>query len=176
MNSGGVLILTEDQVSELITAGDAISGLTDMLSSMAAGNVVNIPRRRAHAPGFMLHSLSAVDSRLGRAAWKQYTTTRQAFATSRLRAFARCRSFVPREGAKQRSHEPRNRTRVAGRLNNCADELILLPYVLTTPAAACLRIPGSLAVCCPHLLTSHLPSKITWHYSIPLESVSRRSP
>ncbi|MGN6546600.1 MAG: ornithine cyclodeaminase family protein [Aureliella sp.] len=76
MDSSGVLILKEEQVDELVGAADAIGALTEMLSSMAAGNVVNVPRRRAQAPGFVLHSLSAVDSRLGRAAWKQYTTTR----------------------------------------------------------------------------------------------------
>lgn len=75
MDSSGVLILKEEQVEELVGAADAIGALTEMLSSMAAGNVVNVPRRRAQAPGFVLHSLSAVDSRLGRAAWKQYTTT-----------------------------------------------------------------------------------------------------
>lgn len=76
MGPTGVLILKEEQVHDLVSAADAIQVLTEMLSSMADGDVVNIPRRRAQAPGFVLHSLSAVDSRLGRAAWKQYTTTR----------------------------------------------------------------------------------------------------
>lgn len=78
MTPTGVLVLHEEDVSELVAAADAVRHLTEMLRSMAAGNVVNIPRRRAHAPGFMLHSLSAVDHQLARAAWKQYTTTHQA--------------------------------------------------------------------------------------------------
>lgn len=76
-SSSSVLVLKEPEVARLITVADAIRALKEMLLALAAGQIANIPRRRATLPGFTLHSMSAADSRLRRAAWKQYSTTRQ---------------------------------------------------------------------------------------------------
>ncbi|MGN6133635.1 MAG: ornithine cyclodeaminase family protein, partial [Aureliella sp.] len=73
--SQGVLVLKEDEVAALVNADDAIAALKEMLAAMAAGQIANVPRRRASVPGFTLHGMAAADSRLRRAAWKQYSTT-----------------------------------------------------------------------------------------------------
>src|SRR5688500_19630297 len=75
-NSSDVLLLNEADVDRLVSAADAIAALDELLSNWNAGQVANIPRRRASIPGFMLHSMSAADARLERAVWKQYTTTK----------------------------------------------------------------------------------------------------
>ncbi|MFO1064138.1 MAG: hypothetical protein U0892_09770 [Pirellulales bacterium] len=73
----GVLWLKESDVDRLLTPADAVAAVEQMFQPQAAGRVQNVPRRRTAADGMMLHSMSASDARLKRAAWKQYSTTRR---------------------------------------------------------------------------------------------------
>ncbi len=70
------ILLTESDVESLVGIGDAIDVVEEAFREWAAGRADNVPRRRARAPGIVLHSMCASAEYLGRSAWKQYTTTR----------------------------------------------------------------------------------------------------
>jgi alanine dehydrogenase len=72
----GPLYLNEADVTALASPHAAVDAVERMFRSLAACTAQNIPRQRLSLPGMTLHSMSAADSSLGRAAWKQYTTTR----------------------------------------------------------------------------------------------------
>jgi len=70
------LFLTEQDVADLIDMPRSIEVVEEAFRQMAAGEVHNIPRARAKAPGVLLHSMSASATYLGLIGWKNYTTTR----------------------------------------------------------------------------------------------------
>jgi len=72
-----VLFLTESDVESLIDMPASIEAIERAFVALADGTAVNIPRARAKAPGFLLHSMSASAEYLGLAGWKNYTTTSQ---------------------------------------------------------------------------------------------------
>ena len=70
-----VLFLTESDVEYLIDMPASIDAVERAFAAVADGSAVNVPRARAKAPGFLLHSMSATAEYLGLAGWKNYTTT-----------------------------------------------------------------------------------------------------
>lgn len=70
------LFLTEQDVADLIDMPRSIEVVEEGFRQMAAGEVHNVPRARAKAPGVLLHSMSASATYLGLLGWKNYTTTR----------------------------------------------------------------------------------------------------
>jgi len=70
-----VLFLTESDVESLIDMPSSIEVVERAFVALADGSAVNVPRARAGAPGFLLHSMSASAEYLGVAGWKNYTTT-----------------------------------------------------------------------------------------------------
>lgn len=70
------LFLTEADVEQLVAMPEAVEVVEEAFRQWGAGRAMNVPRRRAIASGFMLHSLSATAEYLGYAGWKNYTTTR----------------------------------------------------------------------------------------------------
>ena len=70
-----VLFLTESDVESLIDMPASIDAVERAFAAVADGSAVNVPRARAKAPGFLLHSMSATAEYLGLAGWKNYTTT-----------------------------------------------------------------------------------------------------
>jgi alanine dehydrogenase len=73
----GALYLTESDVERLLDMDTAIEVCAEAFRRLADGDAENIPRRRAKAPGVMLHAMSAAAGYLGLVGWKCYTTTRQ---------------------------------------------------------------------------------------------------
>lgn len=71
------LFLNESDVRELLDMEAAIDLVEAAFRELASGQAQNIPRRRAQAPGIMLHTMSASAEYLGRIGWKSYTTTRE---------------------------------------------------------------------------------------------------
>lgn len=69
------LYLTESDVRELLDMEIAIDVVEEAFKQLAGGGATNVPRARAHAEGFCLHSMSASAQYLGCAGWKAYTTT-----------------------------------------------------------------------------------------------------
>lgn len=70
------LFLTEQDVADLTDIRRSIAVVEDIFRQAAAGQVHNVPRARAKAPGILLHSMSASATSLGLIGWKNYTTTR----------------------------------------------------------------------------------------------------
>ena len=71
------LFLTETDVDRLVDIKVAIEVCEEAFRRLADKEAENIPRARAHAPGIILHSMSAAASYLGMVGWKNYTTTRK---------------------------------------------------------------------------------------------------
>lgn len=69
------LYLTEADVRELLDMEMAIDVVEETFRQLSGGGAMNVPRARAHAEGFYLHTMSAVAQYLGCAGWKAYTTT-----------------------------------------------------------------------------------------------------
>ncbi len=69
------IFLTEDDVREVIDMETAINVVEEAFRAMADGKADNVPRRRAKAPGIMLHMMSAACEYLGYVGFKAYTTT-----------------------------------------------------------------------------------------------------
>lgn len=72
-----MLLISEREVNELVSFGDAIKAVEDGFRLLGSGNAVNLPRRRAIVPGAVLHVLQgAVLGDYGVAGLKAYLTTR----------------------------------------------------------------------------------------------------
>jgi len=69
------LFLTEQDVADLIDMPRSIEVVEEAFRQLAGGQVHNVPRARAKAPGVLLHSMSASATYLGLIGWKNYTTT-----------------------------------------------------------------------------------------------------
>jgi alanine dehydrogenase len=69
------IYLTEADVERLVTMADAIAAVERAFSKLATGDAENVPRFRTHAPGIVLHSMSASAGYLRLVGWKNYTTT-----------------------------------------------------------------------------------------------------
>lgn len=72
-----VLFLTEADVRHLMDIRTAIDLVEEAFRQWAGGKVENVPRRRAAAPGIVLHTMSAAAAYTGLVGWKCYTTTRR---------------------------------------------------------------------------------------------------
>lgn len=70
------IYLTERDVGELADARLAIDAVEEAFRRLASREADNVPRRRAQAPGIVLHTMSAAAAYLGYVGWKCYTTTR----------------------------------------------------------------------------------------------------
>lgn len=71
-----VLFLTESDVRELLTMREAIEAVEDGFRRLAAGEAMNVPRRRARTPEVVLHTMSAGCAAYGLVGFKSYTTSR----------------------------------------------------------------------------------------------------
>ena len=71
------IYLTEDDVRDVIDMEMSIAVIEKAFQALADGQAENVPRRRAKAPGIMLHTMSAAAEYLGLVGWKAYTTTRE---------------------------------------------------------------------------------------------------
>lgn len=72
------LYITEDEVRRLVDMRVALDSVRGAFRGMADGMAENVPRRRAAAPGVMLHGMHAAAGYLGVAGAKVYSTTRAA--------------------------------------------------------------------------------------------------
>src|SRR5947209_11254469 len=72
-----VLLLTEDDVRQVLTMDMALEAVEQGLRKMALDEVQNIPRTRAQTDHAMLHVLSAAAKTLGVMGLKAYSTTRR---------------------------------------------------------------------------------------------------
>jgi ornithine cyclodeaminase/alanine dehydrogenase len=70
------LFLTESDVRELLTMELAIEAVEDGFRRLAAGEAMNVPRRRARTSDVVLHTMSAGCSAYGLVGFKAYTTSR----------------------------------------------------------------------------------------------------
>ena len=70
------IFLTEAEVERLVTMSDAIAAVEQAFRQLGSGGAENVPRVRTHAPGIVLHSMSAAAGYLGLVGGKNYTTTR----------------------------------------------------------------------------------------------------
>jgi len=66
------LYLTEAEVAELVTPTDALEAVEGSFRRLAAGEVENLPRRRARLEGGLFAVMAAVDRELGLAGLKSY--------------------------------------------------------------------------------------------------------
>lgn len=71
-----MLYLTEADVERLLDMPLVLDVVERAFAAWHAGRADNVPRRRAKAPGVVLHSMSAAAEYLGFVGWKNYTTTR----------------------------------------------------------------------------------------------------
>lgn len=69
------LYLTEADVTRLVDMPTTIDVVEQAFHKLGLGEVSNIPRNRATAPGVVLHTMSAAADYLGYCGWKSYTTT-----------------------------------------------------------------------------------------------------
>src|SRR6266566_3197779 len=72
-----VLLLSEDDVRQLLTMDDALEAVEEGLRRLALDEAVNVPRARAQTDHVMLHTLSAAAKSLGVVGLKAYTTGRK---------------------------------------------------------------------------------------------------
>jgi ornithine cyclodeaminase/alanine dehydrogenase-like protein (mu-crystallin family) len=69
------LYLTEADVAVLVDMPTTIQVIEEAFRRLGAGEVDNVPRARAKAPGIVLHTMSATAAYVGLVGWKCYTTT-----------------------------------------------------------------------------------------------------
>ena len=69
-----MLLLTEDDVRQLLTMDMALEAVEEGLRRLALDEAVNIPRARAQTDHVVLHTLSAAAKTLGVAGFKAYST------------------------------------------------------------------------------------------------------
>jgi ornithine cyclodeaminase/alanine dehydrogenase-like protein (mu-crystallin family) len=72
-----VLLLTEEEVRQVLTMDMALEAVEQALRKMALDEVVNIPRSRAQTDHAMLHVMSAAGKTLGVMGFKAYSTSRR---------------------------------------------------------------------------------------------------
>lgn len=72
------LYITEDEVRRLVDMRAALDGVRGAFRALAEGTAENVARRRAAAPGVLLHNMHAAAGYLGVAGAKVYATTRAA--------------------------------------------------------------------------------------------------
>src|SRR5947209_15677849 len=72
-----VLLLTEDNVRQLLTMNIALEAVEEGLRRLALDEAVNVPRARAQTDHTMLHILSAAAKGLGYMGYKAYSTGRK---------------------------------------------------------------------------------------------------
>jgi ornithine cyclodeaminase/alanine dehydrogenase-like protein (mu-crystallin family) len=72
-----VLLLTEDEVRQLLTMEMALEAVELGLRKLALDEAANIPRARAQTDHAMLHSMSAAAKTIGYMGYKCYATTRK---------------------------------------------------------------------------------------------------
>jgi ornithine cyclodeaminase/alanine dehydrogenase-like protein (mu-crystallin family) len=72
-----VLLLTEEDVRQLLTMEMALEGVADGLRKLALDEAQNAPRARTQTDHAMLHVLSASAKTLGVMGYKAYTTSRK---------------------------------------------------------------------------------------------------
>jgi ornithine cyclodeaminase/alanine dehydrogenase-like protein (mu-crystallin family) len=72
------IYLTEDEVQELVDMQDALEAVEGAFRALGEGTAENVPRRRAGAPGVVLHGMHAAAGYLGVVGAKLYATTRAA--------------------------------------------------------------------------------------------------
>src|SRR5438270_8600293 len=72
-----VLLLTEDEVRQLLTMEMALAAVEAGLRKLALDEGVNIPRARAQTDHAMLHSMAASAKTLGYMGYKCYATSRR---------------------------------------------------------------------------------------------------
>lgn len=70
------LLLTEQDVAELLTMSDCVGALEAAFQRQQTGQVMNHPRRRLHVPDGTFHCMEAADLGLGRMAIKAYASFR----------------------------------------------------------------------------------------------------
>src|SRR3954471_6826712 len=73
----GVLLLTEDEVCQLLTMDDALEAVEQGLRKMALDEAQNVPRARVQTDHAMLHTMSAAAKTLGVMSAKVYATSRK---------------------------------------------------------------------------------------------------
>ncbi|MBI1914738.1 MAG: ornithine cyclodeaminase family protein [Planctomycetes bacterium] len=73
----GVLLLTEDEVCQLLTMDDALEAVEQGLRKMALDEAFNMPRSRVQTDHAMLHVMSAAAKSLGVMGYKAYATSRK---------------------------------------------------------------------------------------------------
>jgi ornithine cyclodeaminase/alanine dehydrogenase-like protein (mu-crystallin family) len=72
-----VLLLTEDDVRQLLTMDMALEAVADGLRRLALDEAQNVPRARSQSDHAMLHVMSASAKTLGIMGYKAYTTSRK---------------------------------------------------------------------------------------------------
>jgi ornithine cyclodeaminase/alanine dehydrogenase-like protein (mu-crystallin family) len=72
-----VLLLTEDDVRQVLTMDLALEAVEEVLRKMALDEAQNVPRARAQTDHAMLHTLSAAARTLGVMGYKAYSTSRK---------------------------------------------------------------------------------------------------
>jgi len=72
-----ILLLTEDDVRQLLTMDTALDAVEDVLRQFAADEAQNVPRARCQTDQAMLHLMAGASNRLGMMGYKVYGTSRQ---------------------------------------------------------------------------------------------------
>lgn len=72
-----VLLLTEDDVRQVLTMEMALAAVEDGLRKLALDEAMNVPRARTQTDHGMLHVMSASGKTLGHMGYKAYTTSRK---------------------------------------------------------------------------------------------------
>jgi alanine dehydrogenase len=72
-----VLLLTEDEVRQVLTMEMALEAVEQALRKLALDEVVNVPRSRAQTDHAMLHVMAAAGKTLGVMGLKAYSTSRR---------------------------------------------------------------------------------------------------
>src|SRR5713226_4161209 len=71
------LLLTEDDVRQVLTMEIALQAVEEGLRKLALDEAVNVPRSRVQTDHAMLHVLSAAAKTLGYMGYKAYATSRK---------------------------------------------------------------------------------------------------
>ena len=72
-----VLLLTEEEVRQVLTMDMALEAVADALKKLALDEAQNVPRARTQTDHVMLHVMSAAAKTMGVMGYKAYTTSRK---------------------------------------------------------------------------------------------------